>query len=417
MRQSEATAAITAAPAVPRFGLVSHNLPPSRFGQSRMLYRLLSGLPTDRYILASTQDYDRARPQPRHDGPWLPADYLSVPSGFGWRFASARAGLQSLPRRMLNFANLALALPRRARALAQLLRAHGVEAVVACSGDPLDLPAAALAARWLRRPFLAYMFDDYGVQFRDQPALAEFAALCDRLVARSAACIIVPNEALRDAYAARYGLAPVIVRNPHAGIYPAPRQPVGAEAALRIVYTGALYHAQLDAMERLVAVVEAAARPVLLDVYSSFDSARLPVFAGTRRVRHHGHVSDAEAAEAQASADLLFLPLAFDSPVPEVVRTAHPAKFSDYLASGRPLLVHAPADSFVATYCRRHGCAHVVDVPSTSALAAALEVLSSDEAYRRRLVAAALDRARRDLAPEAAREAFCRAVREGCGWR
>ena len=102
----------------------------------------------------------------------------------------------------------------------------------------------------------------------------------------------------------------------------------------------------------------------------------------------------------QAEADILFLPLAFDCPAPDVVRSALPGKFPEYLASGRPILVHAPADSFVAWYCRQHHCAAVVDEPDTRALADGLHRLISDGNFRRAIIRAALCRARKDFDPE-----------------
>jgi len=33
----------------------------------------------------------------------------------------------------------------------------------------------------------------------------------------------------------------------------------------------------------------------------------------------------------------------------------------EYLASGRPILVHAPAESFIAEYCNKYNCGYVVD--------------------------------------------------------
>jgi glycosyltransferase involved in cell wall biosynthesis len=127
-------------------------------------------------------------------------------------------------------------------------------------------------------------------------------------------------------------------------------------------------------------------------------------------VRHYGHVADAEAQRLQTEADILFLPLAFDSPAPEVVRTALPGKFAEYLASGRPMLVHAPPDSFVAWYCRCHQCAVVVDKTDPRGLAGGLERLATDPQFRCAIVAAALDRARKDFDPAIAQRNFLAVV-------
>jgi glycosyltransferase involved in cell wall biosynthesis len=276
-------------------------------------------------------------------------------------------------------------------------------AIIACSGDPVDLPASAIAARRLGVPLLAYMFDDYGTQYKIVPPYQQFAARCDRFVARRADRIIVPNEMLAAEYGARHRVEPVIIRNPHAGVYGNGTDwPLGANET-RIVYTGSVYHVHDDAFARLLEVIENSEQSFALDLYSSVDTARNAIFQRSGRVRHHGHISDAEAIRVQAEAEILFLPLAFNSPTPEVVRTALPGKFAEYLASGRPILVHAPADSFVAWYCRRHHCAAVVDEPDTRALADTLRRLVSDGKYRRAIIRAALYRAREDFDPAVAR--------------
>ena len=41
-------------------------------------------------------------------------------------------------------------------------------------------------------------------------------------------------------------------------------------------------------------------------------------------------------------ADAVFLGLSFGSDHPEVIKTATPARLPEYMASGTPLIVHAP---------------------------------------------------------------------------
>ena len=55
------------------------------------------------------------------------------------------------------------------------------------------------------------------------------------------------------------------------------------------------------------------------------------------------------------------------------------------MASGRPILIHAPRGSHVAEYAREEGFAEVVDAPDEDELRAALRlVLSEPELARRR---------------------------------
>jgi glycosyltransferase involved in cell wall biosynthesis len=122
----------------------------------------------------------------------------------------------------------------------------------------------------------------------------------------------------------------------------------------------------------------------------------------------HAHLPPDSIAEVQRRADVLFLPLAFESPIEEVLRTSAPGKMGDYLATGRPILVHARPDSFLSRYFREHECGVVVDINSPSAVAGALERISTDEALRKAVGEKARERARIDFDPALARAAFRR---------
>jgi glycosyltransferase involved in cell wall biosynthesis len=391
-----------------RFVVVSHYVPPSRFGQPRVLYRLLRRLPPERYGLISTECYDRDDPAANHDGPWLRCDYFHIDHGFPWPQASYRPGLRYFPRQVYMIQNLVGALIQRSRSIQAIVESHRYETIVACSGDPVDLPASALAARRLRRGFVAYMFDDYGTQYKIIPPYQWFASLCDRMVARWADRVIVPNAKLKQEYIRRHGVEPTVVANPHTGVYGNGVDSLLDAGNISVVYTGSVYHVHGDAFDRLVQALPQCSRSISLHLYSSVPTEHNPAFRASPRVHHHGHVSDDEALCVQAQADILYLPLAFSSPAPDVVRTALPGKFPEYLASGRPLLVHAPENSFVSWYCRQHRCALVVDQPDVSALVAALDRLSSDCELRRSLIRAALQRAREDFDPAIAERDFLR---------
>ena len=79
-----------------------------------------------------------------------------------------------------------------------------------------------------------------------------------------------------------------------------------------------------------------------------------------------------------------------------MIRTATPARLVEYMASGRPLLVHAPRGSHVAEYARSEDFAEVVDAADDAALAAGLRARD-----RRTRSARSSERpARRELAAE-----------------
>jgi glycosyltransferase involved in cell wall biosynthesis len=105
-------------------------------------------------------------------------------------------------------------------------------------------------------------------------------------------------------------------------------------------------------------------------------------------------------------ADILFLPLAFASEYREIIRTAAPGKICEYLSARRPVLVHAPADSFTAWYFREHDCGVVADTNDPVELAHALERLIVDPELRNRVSDHAWDRAQSDFDLPHARTKF-----------
>ena len=64
--------------------------------------------------------------------------------------------------------------------------------------------------------------------------------------------------------------------------------------------------------------------------------------------------------------------------------TIFPTKLPEYLAQGRPILVHCPGDYFLARFMREHDCGWVVTERSEDALAAALRDMSTESETRRR---------------------------------
>jgi glycosyltransferase involved in cell wall biosynthesis len=111
----------------------------------------------------------------------------------------------------------------------------------------------------------------------------------------------------------------------------------------------------------------------------------------------HGQKPSSEIARIQKRADVLFLPLAFQSPYPELIKISSPSKVGEFLMSGRPVLVHAPSGSFLSKYFREHECGLVVDRDEPALLAQALKQLLSDPEFDKKLATNASRRAKIDF--------------------
>ncbi len=394
-----------------KFALFSEYLPPSVTspGQAGVLYRLLEPLPPDAYCLISRADFDA---EPYRGLPnRLPGTYHTLSAGGASRNASeepqlaVRSGALDVPHRVVDIA-------RRAKELAAIARREECNAIVACPDRVSDLPTAYLASRLARIRFYPYLFDDYSTWF-SSGAAGRMARYAERVFLRGAAGVIVPNEALRDTLRRRYGIEATVIRNAcDLSAYEGPsRAATGPGAAeLRIVFTGAIYDAHYEGLHALRDALRVRGGSATLHVYTPMPFSVLADRGLDDGIIFHGRVPSDVVAEVQQAADVLFLPLAFESPFPEVIRTSAPAKMGEYLASARPILVHAPADSFAAQYFRRHECGLVVSERGPALLAQALDRLCEDVALRERLRGNAWRRAHEDFDLAQARAAFSRVL-------
>ena len=198
---------------------------------------------------------------------------------------------------------------------------------------------------------------------------------------KRSAGIVGPNEFICDEYRQRYSVRATLVRNPCARdeltIKPYDQWPA-ENGKIKIVYTGAIYHANYDCFRNLIRAMESLLEYNLeLHIFT----AQTPEQLADQQVKGehvfiHSHVPYSEILEEQRKADILFLPLAFESPIPEVIRTSAPGKLGEYFASGRPVLAHVPADSFVAYYLSLYKCGWVADQNDPARLATVIIKLS-----------------------------------------
>jgi glycosyltransferase involved in cell wall biosynthesis len=452
-----------------KLAVLAQFLPPSPGGGVVPLYRMFKDLNPDDYCLLSEQDYEpyshlrsSLLTGTLNATPRLPARYYQLPSSSKPVLSeleedrprqgspparSKQHSLETPPaesflrsrvpewlklqaaRKLINSSRTARRLVRRrvsellvcfrrAKNVARIVRREGCGAILASSGDPFDLPAGYLASRLARVPFYAYVFDDYPRQW-DHTPYRHFARLVGPTMLKGAAGIIVLNEFLREDYRQRYQVEPTVVRNPLEipeieDADAAPSWPAN-EGEISIVYTGTVYHANYDAFRNLIEAIGQLGRPeVKLHLYTSQTREELEQHnISGPAVVYHEHVASSEVFEVQRKADILFLPLAFDSSIPEVIRTSSPGKMGEYLASRRPILAHAPADSFVSWYFREHECGVVVDRSDPAMLAQAIEGIIEDADLRREMGERARERAESDFSLAVAQVEFVKLLQSG----
>ena len=360
--------------------LLVHALaPPTPGGTPVILHRLLSGLErcrvdvvTDRSLAARV----------RAGGPLvLPGRYRYVRK------------LPAPPARVLGgafgYANALLGVVAGLRG-ARAARSGDTRWVLSVVDGGFSPIAGALAARLSGRPHLLMAFDLWE-ENAYSPAERRLGRLLERRIVQGSAAVVVYCEKAAEHYRAKHGARCEVIATP----IDLPEEPwsvpAGETEPGEVLIAGAVYWAQEDAVRRLVRAAGLVA------------GASVTILGDEADLRGRGIHADRYEPPLEATAfrarlrraGVLFLGLSFDSPYPDVIRTATPARLVEYMASGRPLLVHAPSGSHVAEYARSLDFAEVVDAADDEALAAGLRaVLEHPER--------ALERARRarDLAAE-----------------
>lgn len=390
-------------------------LPPSSSGQSTVIYYLLKDIDPDIYCLITNKKCEINKNTKKH----LFGKCFKVRSGF-WISFSERFNhglLLFLGLCMgtfdvfMAFFNISL----RGWEIARILEKEKCKFIVACTADFANLPAAYLASLLTGSKYCAYLLDYYSYQWT-QPFVSSLAHFIEPILLKNAHCIIVPNEQLSGDLRDRYGIEPVVIHNPCdiSAYEDRIEVPWPAESGeIKIVYTGAIYQAHFDAFRNLSsALMKINQKNINLHIYSARPQAQLEKDGIIGHVVYHDHIEHRNSIEQQRKADILFLPLAFDSVFPEIIRTSSPGKMGEYLASGRPILVHAPADSFVSKYFKKYKCGVVVDANDISELMRAIQDIVNDESLRKEICGNAEICAKRDFSIEQVRPKFIGLLRD-----
>lgn len=389
-----------------RLGVLSgfSGLPPAPSGQANMLDRLFRHWLPDRYRLFYILLFTPLVFPLGEEGR-LPAKYIELNDNRVFNVPRlyrlfAKHKLDRLTRLLVIIANIYYV----SRELGKHLIQEDCDWVVACTYSLIEMPVGFIASRIAKRPFCAYYFDWYAYQSVD-PMEKRIAWLAEHLILRLADLVIVPNETLQEILRQRYGVVSTVIHNPNAPEFlefePSSDWPT-KKSEIRIVYTGSVYHANADSLRNLAKAVGKIGRPELkLHIYTSQAPSSLALEpADEDHVIFHDYLDRAEVAQVQRKADILFLPLGFNSGIDEIIQTSAPGKMGEYLASGRPILVHAPPSSFLADYMQRHCCAVVVDEDNVAVLAEAIMKIMNSADLRETISEQARRRAILDFNPD-----------------
>jgi glycosyltransferase involved in cell wall biosynthesis len=377
-----------------KFALISLGLPPSQSGQSMVLYHLLKEFDPQKYCLITLKNFHQYKCL-GNCSTQLKAKYFFLHPDY--QIVRLMTKTASLVRSALL---LEILLKLRIYQVKKILQKEQCKVVIGCTGDLFDPPAAFFAGKELGIPFILYTFDFYSRQWI-HPVLREFSEKKEREMINGPSQVIVPNECLKQEYFQKYGIEATVIHNPFdLAEYEQNAKITRPDTAHdpKIVYTGAIYDAHFTAFHNLIAAIEKTGIPNLkLHIYTPQSISYLKNNFITGPVEIHKHLPNNQMPGVQRDADILFLPLAFNSPYPEIIKTSAPGKIGEYLAAKKPVLVHAPSDSFISWYFRKYSCGLVVDKDDPGKLAQEIIRLLSDKKMQKQFSENAYSRARDDF--------------------
>jgi glycosyltransferase involved in cell wall biosynthesis len=383
---------------VMKFAIISPVLPPSPSGQAIVLFRLLKNIDPEQFILISPKRYNRINKKKQNSSEKLGSKYYHV-THFFYSVETLLVKADRLGFGLL----LELYLKIRTMIFVLILKREGCVCVVGCPADLFDPYCSSNACKKLNIPFIFYAFDDYIAQFHNQNDLY-FSHKYGPEILRSAEKIIVPNEFLRDYYYNRYKIDATVIRNPvnlddyeddHEMSNAVSEEP---DKEVSIVYTGAIYEAHYDAFTHLVKAIEnLSGLNIVFHIYSDHELPQ-EIEPKKNHIVYHKHQPYYSMPCIQKEADVLFLPLAFNTAYENhVIATSSPGKIGEYLAAKRPILVHSPSNSFVSWYFKKYNCGVVAELEDVSDLTEKLFQIITNQSLKNEIIKNAWDRATEDF--------------------
>ena len=350
--------------------LISHEPPPGKGASARILYRLFNLFQNDSYIVLTTPFHIK-----------FPSDFslkLKLPCKYYYS-VGVYPGTHytkwiALKEWLLVFIMLIKCLYVVSKENINRILVHPIRGTF--------LLTAYLAHKITKIPLYLYIFD----LFEENKRIGlqrVLAGLIERLAMRSASNIFVMSEGLQDHYLNKYNIKATLLPHPidlKDNIVRQEKTDAKSEAKYKILLTaGMIYHAHFDAIINLIRAT--GGMPDLeFHIYTRNTEKYLKRYGiNGSNVVYCGYEDSKNISIIQKNADILFLPIAFNSPSPEIIKTASPGKLPEYLVSGTPILVHAPPYAYISWYARKYGWGFVVDKPEPEILKNAILKLISDK--------------------------------------
>ena len=241
-----------------------------------------------------------------------------------------------------------------------------------------------------KKPYLLHLYDIYYGNFFPFPG-GVLAKIFEKKLFKNAQRIIVTNDGTKEFYEKRYGKNFAKIEIIYNSVFPENylklQTPYKPKEPYTIVYTGRIYWPQIKSLKNLIrAVDEIKDIKINLDFYVPQPPEYIKSLGFDLNKINLKSAPPEKMPEIQSKADILFLPLSWHTKSPQIIETATPGKLSDYLISGRPILIHAPSWTFLVKYAKENNFALVVDEENKEKLKEAIRQLIADKKLAEMLI-------------------------------
>ncbi len=263
----------------------------------------------------------------------------------------------------------------------KIIAEEKIDVLLAYSSNGVPFFSGYLLSIITKKPLCLYFYDLY---IGNKLSLNHkvFAFFIEPLIFKKAEKVFVMCEKLKEHYQQKYQREVIVINNSIP--IPTEKNPSGTlnrQKIHKMLYTGSIYWAQANAIKNVILAIEALHdMNVQLWIYTTTTTAHLHaqgIFESKKVFFAHG--DPLAMTNLQRDADILFIPLSFNTNYPLLINTSIPAKTCEYLISGRPILVHAPLDSYISEYAKKYDFALVVDQPNIEKLKESITTLLTDD--------------------------------------
>ena len=227
------------------------------------------------------------------------------------------------------------------------------------------LISSYLLSRSSKLPLYCFLFDLYKGYRLDAPT-NWMANLFEPKIIKTAKKVFVTNDGTMELYQSRYPQFKekfqVICNSVFTDQYQILNRDYRPSPPYTIIFTGHVYWPQEQSVMNMInAMPFLKDLPLQLELYIPRPNIRIQNAVKKSAQIRLLFAPQNEMPQIQNKATLLFLPFSWDTDGREIIATATPAKFTDYLGAGRPMLIHAPDYAFVAQYAKKYDLGLVVD--------------------------------------------------------